>query len=189
MILIAYPHCHRPRKGRVAASRSLSFPQRHDLIYRPSIPFPCLRWGGNCKWPEKSAFLGVCPRRVHTARPVDCIRWQKPHPASPLRSRQPAFTQQPPLNHNPTKQNGRGESATTLQIFNGCKIRREGLGDQLFATVVVASSIKHDGFATYCKVHNSHINPAATKHASVLRVVPWRRDSRICARVGWFMAL
>ena len=88
-----------------------------------------------------------------------------------------------------TQQNGRGESAATLQIFNGSEISSEGLGDQLFATVVVVSSIKHDGFATYCKVHNSHINPAATKHASVLRVVPWRRDLRICARVGWFMAL
>ena len=151
-----------------------------------SRPYPASRNNAKALASDSVAHTRVA---VHTARPVDCIRCQKPHPASPLRSRQPAFTQQPPLNHNPTKQNGRGESATTLQIFNGCKIRREGLGDQLFATVVVASSIKHDGFATYCKVHNSHINPAATKHASVLRVVPWRRDSRICARVGWFMAL
>ena len=34
---------------------------------RPNLPpftlFPCLRWGGNRKWPEKSAFRGACPRR------------------------------------------------------------------------------------------------------------------------------
>ena len=137
---------------------------------------------------------GIMPRRslqipspIHVLQSILRVRStasdaKRPTPLPPLPPR-------PLPNHNPTKRNGRGESAATLQIFNGSEISSEGLGDQLFATVVVVSSIKHDGFATYCKVHNSHINPATTKHASVLRVVPWRRDSRICARVGWFMAL
>ena len=35
----------------------------------PSLPFPCLQWGGNRKWPENQHFVGCVPADSPTAFP------------------------------------------------------------------------------------------------------------------------
>ena len=75
---------HRPCRDRVAASRSLSCPRHPDPIYRPSLPFPCLRLGGNRNWPENQRFAGSVPTDLHGSSTVPA--WCRSQRAgSPLR--------------------------------------------------------------------------------------------------------